>query len=46
MIEILPTMRFAIPFSGLEEWTRLKIQFETGVPADLESPDLEAADEP
>jgi hypothetical protein len=23
VIEILPTMRFAIPFSGLEEWARL-----------------------
>lgn len=45
-IEILPTMRYAIPFSGLEEWTRLKIQFETGVPADLESVDGEANDEP
>jgi hypothetical protein len=44
-IEILPTMRFAIPFSGLEEWERLKIQFETGAPADLESSDLEAVDE-
>jgi len=46
MIEILPTMRFAIPFSGLEEWTRLKIQFETGVPTDLESTDEETSDEP
>jgi hypothetical protein len=45
VIEILPTMRFAIPFTSLEEWTRLKTQFETGVPTNLENTDAEVGDE-
>jgi hypothetical protein len=45
-IEILPTMRFAIPFSGLEEWTRVKTQFETGIPVEMDSAEVEVIDEP
>ena len=49
-VRVLPTIRFVIPFSGIEEWTRHAERFAAGEPetvAELASADLEeVTDEP